>query len=193
MPDLMTILANLSSQITPIIELLQHVAALMGLYLVGTALIEIWGATNDNALKYLPGNTRYSVGSALAQLGIGAALSALSTLQLVGILSRTVTEDYANSRFLSYAPTGNSFDEQRLAALASLLGIMQIVGFTALVKALLTLNQRAKGQAQASIGMAVAWTAGGLGCWNFKWLTDVLNRTAGYNVIGIFTPFGVAN
>lgn len=193
MPDLMTILANFSSQIGPIIMMLQGICSLMGLWLVAGALIEMWGVTHDNALKYVPSNKRFSVGSAVVQLIIGALLAAMGTLQLVGVMSRTLTEDYANARFLSYTPSGSTFDEQRLAAMAALLGIMQIVGFIAMVKGWLTVNATANGQARASLGVASAWLIGGVIAWNFKWFTDVLNCTLGFNIIGMFVPFGVAS
>lgn len=193
MPDLMSLLANLSSQIGPIIMMLQGIASLMGLYLVAGALAELWGVSNDNALKYMAGKNRFSAGSAMMQLLIGSLLTAMGTLQLVGVMSRTLTEDYANSRFLSYSPADGSFDEQRLAAMAALLGIMQIVGFVAMIKGWLTLNRHANGQAQASLGVATGWLIGGVIAWNFKWFTDVLNCTLGFNIIGMFVPFGVAN
>lgn len=193
MPDLMTLLANFSSQIEPIIMMLQGIASLMGLYMVAGSLAELWGVSHDNALKYMPGKNRFSVGSAFVQLIIGAFLCAMGTLQLVGILSRTLTDDFANSRFLSYTPAGGSFEEQRLAAMAALLGIMQIVGFVAMIKGWITLNRHANGQAQAGIGQAVGWLVGGVIAWNFKWFTDVLNCTLGFNIIGMFMPFGVAN
>lgn len=193
MPDLMTILANFSSQIGPIIMMLQGICSLMGLWLVAGALIEMWGVTHDNALKYVPSNKRFSIGSAVVQLFIGGVLAAMGTLQLVGVMSRTLTEDYANARFLSYTPTGGTFEEQRLAAMAALLGIMQIVGFVAMVKGWLTVNATANGQARASLGTASAWLIGGVIAWNFKWFTDVLNCTLGFNIIGMFVPFGVAS
>jgi hypothetical protein len=193
MPDLMTILANFSSQIPPIIMMLQGVCALMGLYFVAAAWIEFWGVANHNATKYVAGHARFSVGGGIVKLLIGAFLTAMATLQLVGILSRTLTDTYANSRFLSYAPAGGTFDEQRLAAMAALLGIMQIVGFVAMIKGWVTFTRIADGRSQAGVGTASAWLIGGVLAWNFKWFTDVLNCTIGFNIIGMFAPFGVAN
>jgi intracellular multiplication protein IcmC len=193
MPDLMKILANFSSQIAPLIMLMQTVAMLMGLYLVAGALTEMWGVTNDNALRYLGGKSRFSAGSAIVQLLIGGVLCAMGTLEMVGILSRTLTEDFASSRFLSYTPTNNSFNEQKAAAMSALLGIMQVVGFIAMIKGWMTLNRHANGQAQAGIGTATAWLIGGVLAWNFKWFTDLLNCTLGYNVIGMFVPFATTN
>lgn len=193
MPDLMTLLANVGSQITPIIMMLQAVAFLMGVYLTGNALIEFYGVSNPNTLKYVAGGDRFSVGGGITQLFIGAILIAMSTLEMVGILSRSLTDDYVNSRFLSYTAHNATFDEQRMAALATILGIMQIVGFVSMVKGWMTLNDIAHQKTQASKGIAFGWMIGGICAWNFKWVTDVINCTFGYNVIGMFSPYGVAN
>lgn len=193
MPDLMNILANLGSQITPIIMMLQVIAGAIGVYLVAGALIEFYGVSNPNTLKYISGGDRFSVGGGITQLCIGAILLSMGTLEMVGIMSRTLTDDYANSRFLSYTAQNATFEEQRLAALSTLLGIMQIVGFVAMVKGWMTFNDAAHQKAQTSKGMAFGWMIGGILAWNFKWLTDVINCTAGYNIIGMFTPYGVAN
>jgi intracellular multiplication protein IcmC len=193
MPDLMTLLANVGSQITPIIMMLQAIAALMGVYMTASALIEFFGVSNPNSLKYVSGRDRFSVTGGITQLLIGAILISMSTLEMVGIMSRTLTDDYANSRFLSYTAQTSTFDEQRMAALATILGIMQIVGFVAMVKGWMTLNDIAHQKTQASKGVAFGWMIGGICAWNFKWVTDVINCTFGYNVIGLFTPYGMAN
>ncbi|MDB6009973.1 MAG: putative type secretion system protein IcmC/DotIE [Gammaproteobacteria bacterium] len=193
LPDLVTLLANFGTQIPPIIILLQFVSALMGLYFVAGSLVEFWGVGNGNAAKYLSAHARFSVTGGVVKLLVGALLAAMSTLQLVGILSRTLTDTYANSRFLSYSPTGNTLEAQSQAAMAALLGIMEIVGFVAMIKGWLTFVHIADGRAQAGYGTATAWLIGGVLAWNFKWLTDVLNCTFGYNVIGMFVSFGAAN
>jgi intracellular multiplication protein IcmC len=90
-------------------------------------------------------------------------------------------------------PSGGTFDEQRLAAMAGILGIMQIVGFVAMLKGWLTINSRTQGQSQAGYGLAAGWLIGGIIAWNFKWFSDVANCTFGFNVIGMFVPFGMQN
>ena len=193
-PDLMDLLANIGVVIPPIIMMLQGIAALVGLYLVCGSLIELWGVTHDNAMKYVAGRQRFSVGSALVSLLIGSMLRTLGTLELTGILSRTLTGDYASARItasaLSYDPGDSASLEERaqLAALA-LLGIMQVVGFIAMVKGWLTINKYYNHQGQAGWGHAAGWLIGGVLAWNFKWFADVLNNTIGFDVISIFTPF----
>ena len=164
-PDLMEVLVNVGGVIPPIIMMLQGIAALMGLYLVATSLIEIWGVTNDNAMKYVAGRQRFSVGSALISMFIGSILLAMGTLELVGILSRTLTGDYANSRVtadvLSYTNSGGLAEKAQVATLA-LLGIMQVVGFIAMVKGWLTVNRYYNQQGQAGLGQAFGWIIGGV-------------------------------
>jgi hypothetical protein len=193
LPDLMTVLANFSASIPPIIMMLQAFASVIGLYLVSGALVDLWGASNENAIKYIASSKRFTVGGAMVQLVIGGLMAAMGTLQLVGVLTRTFTDDYVNSRFMSYSP-GSTFDEQRLAAMAALLGIMQIVGFVAMVKGWLTINRHYNGQSQVGLGVGAAWLIGGVAAWNFKWVSDVLNCSVGFNIIGMFSAsFGMAN
>ncbi len=191
-PDLMEVLVNVGVIIPPIIMMLQGIAALMGLYLVASSLIEIWGVTHDNAMKYVAGRQRFSVGSALVTMFVGSILLAMGALELVGILSRTLTGDYANSRVtadsLAYSGGGGLAEKAQIASLA-LLGIMQVVGFIAMVKGWLTVNRYYNQQGQAGFGHAVGWIIGGVLAWNFKWFSDVLNNTIGFNLIGMFTPF----
>lgn len=188
-PDLVTVLVNVGEVIPPAIMMLQGISAFMGLYLVGSALIEIWGVSHDNAMKYVSGRQRFSVGSAIVQMVIGSVLLAMGTLEWMGIMSRTLTGDYANSRMLSYSASGTTLQEQAQLATLALLGIMQVVGFIAMVKGWLTINSFYNAQGQAGLGQATGWIIGGVLAWNFKWFSDVLNNTIGFNLIGMFTPF----
>jgi intracellular multiplication protein IcmC len=104
-------------------------------------------------------------------------------------MSRTLTGDYANSRMLSYSSTGTTLQEQAQLATLALLGIMQVVGFIAMVKGWLTVNGYYNNQTQAGLGTASGWIIGGVLAWNFKWFSDVLNNTIGFNLVGLFTPW----
>ena len=163
-PDLVELLINAGQVAPALLMMMQGIVAVMGLYLVGSALVELWGVSHDNALKYVAGRQRFSTGSALISLMVGALMSAMSTLNLMGILSRTLSDDYAAER------------------------IMPVVGFVAMVKALMTVNRYYNNE-QAHLGSASGWAIGGILCWNFKWFSDVVNNTLGFNVISMFTPF----
>lgn len=190
-PDLLELLVNAGHVAPYLLMMLQGIVALMGFYLVGSALVELWGVSHDNALKYVAGRQRFSTGSALVTLLIGGFMSSLSTLDLMGILSRTLSDTYAASRIMpqdmTYSP-GGSLSEKGEVATIALLSIMQVVGFVAMVKALMTVNRYYNNE-QAQLGSAAGWALGGVLCWNFKWFSDVVNNTLGFNVISIFTPF----
>lgn len=190
-PDLVELLINAGQVAPALLMMLQGIVAVMGLYLVGSALVELWGVSHDNALKYVAGRQRFSTGSALVSLMIGALLSALSTLNLMGIMSRTLSDDYAAERIMpshmAYSAGGSLADKGAVATIA-LLSIMQIVGFVAMVKALMTVNRYYNNQ-QAHLGSAAGWLLGGVLCWNFKWFSDVVNNTLGFSIISMFTPF----
>ena len=190
-PDLVQLLINAGQVAPALLMMLQGIVALMGLYLVGSSLVELWGVSHDNALKYVAGRQRFSVGSALISLFVGAFLTALSTLHVIGILSRTLTDGYVDSRIMPDAMSyggGASLADKGAVATIALLSIMQVVGFVALVKSLMTVNRYYNNQ-QADLGSATGWALGGLLCWNFKWFADVVNNTLGFNIISMFTPF----
>lgn len=188
-PDLVTVMVNVGKIIPPLIMMLQGIAVVMGAYLTAGALVEIWGVTHDNALKYVAGKQKFSIGSALVQLFIGAVLLSVGTLEWMGIMSRTLTGDYANSRMLSYSSSGTTLQEQAQLATLALLGIMQVVGFIAMIKGWMTVNGYYNQQTQAGLGTATGWIVGGVLAWNFKWFSDVLNNTIGFNLVGLFTPW----
>ena len=193
-PDLVELLINAGQVAPALLMMMQGIVAVMGLYLVGSALVELWGVSHDNALKYVAGRQRFSTGSALISLMVGALMSAMSTLNLMGILSRTLSDDYAAERInqimpsdMAYSAASSLADKGAVAAVA-LLSIMQVVGFVAMVKALMTVNRYYNNE-QAHLGSASGWALGGILCWNFKWFSDVVNKTLGFNVISMFTPF----
>lgn len=189
-PDLVDILINAGKVAPALLMMLQGIVAVIGLYFVGSALVELWGVSHDNALKYVAGRQRFSTGSALVTLLLGAFMSALSTLNLMGIFSRTITDNYAAERIMpdAMAYGGGSLADKGAVATIALLSIMQIVGFVSMTKALMTINRYYNNE-QAHLGSAAGWGLGGVLCWNFKWFSDVVNNTLGFSIISMFTPF----
>lgn len=185
-PDLMTVLANIGNSIPPIIMMMQGFAVTAGVVFTGLALMEYYCIANDNATKFLSGASRYTVQSATTQLVIGAILLLLGTLELVGIMTRSVTGDFVASRVMSYQATGTTMAERAQAATYGLLGLMQLVGFVAMFKGWLMVNRRAHGQEPGGAGLAWTFVLGGLAAWNFQWVAQVINNTTGFNLIGMF-------
>lgn len=189
-PDLLTILVNLSTQIGPILSMMQGIAALIGLFLITGALIELWGCSNDGASKYMPSHQRCSVGGAIYQLITGGIFTAMGTLEWMGIMSRTITSDYANSRYMSYSGGAGTLNEQAQLATQGLMGILQMIGFVAMCKGWLTIDAIVKQKSQQSLSMAIGWILGGVLCWNFQWFASVTNNSIGFQVIRLFPGAG---
>jgi intracellular multiplication protein IcmC len=187
-PDLMQVIVNISKHTEPLIMMLQGIAGLVALILFAQAMLEIWAVTDNNATKYLPGRQRYSIMSAIATVLVASALLAMSDLQLVGVLSRTLSGDYATSRITPEAMSygGADISEKAQVATMGLLMILQVVGFIAMFRGWLSINHFFNATSQASFGTALAWLIGGILCWNAKWVSDVINNTIGFNVIGMF-------
>lgn len=188
-PDLIDVLINVGSIIPVLIMVAQGILALIAYLLMASAFVELWGLSHDNTVKYLPGAQRYSYGSALVTMLISGLMLATSTLQMVGMLSRTLTGDYAAERImpsaLSYS--GGGLSEKAQVATLVLLSIMQAVGFYAISKGYFILNGRFNDtQPRQSVGAGLVFITGGVFCWNFKWFADVLNNQIGFNIIGLF-------
>lgn len=188
-PDLMLILINIGRQIPTFIMLAQVISGFAALYFVGTGIIDLWLANYPGSEKHFSGARHASNMGAFAKLFGGGLFACLATLQLVGVLSRSITGDYVNSRALSYSTGGGSFAEQAQLATLAMLGIMQAVGMCAIFRGITSLIERGNGSKETSFGKITIWFIGGLLAWNFKWFSDVVNNTIGFNVISLFTPW----
>lgn len=188
-PDLMAILVNIGRMIPDIIMLMQVCSGFVGFFMIGTGIIDFVVVNSPGSEKHFAGARSASNVGATFKLIFGGFFLSLATLQMVGILSRSITGDYVNSRMLSYNSGGGSLEEQRQLATLALLGIMQVVGFAAVFRSGLLFVDRANGKQNVTIGKTMLFLIGGLLAWNFKWTTDVINNQLGYNIIALFTPW----
>lgn len=187
MPNLMDILISFGGVAPLILQVLQGVMALCGICLTGMAILEYYCSANENAARFLPGATRYTVGSASVQLIIGALLISLSTLQFIGIATRTFTGTEVTSRLMAYQTGGNSLAAETQAAVRGILTILQLLGFCAIAKSMFMMNARAHGKESGAPTMAYGFFAGGLICWNFPIFAQGINALTGFNILGWFT------
>ncbi len=193
LPDLMTMLIGIGKAIPSIIMLMQLCAMAIGFYVTAQGVVGLWAAYNPNASKFLSGSQSYSTMSSVIQIFLGGFFMSLGTLEFIGVASRSLTGDYAAARMtaesLSYTPGSNaSAQEKALAVTLALLALMQACGFVAITKAFLTVNRYAKQTSGgATIGNALAWFIGGIIAWNFKWFSDLINNTVGFDFISLFT------
>ncbi|MEA9392220.1 type IV secretion protein DotIE [Acerihabitans sp. TG2] len=188
-PDLMLMVINIGKIIPQFIMLVQGTAGLTGLFFIGTSLLDFWLANSPGTEKHFAGSRTATNMGASTKLFVGGLFMSFATLQLVGIMSRSITGDYVNSRALSYSAGGSSMEEQAQLATLALLSIMQAVGACAFFRCLLTLNARGNGQQNAGLSKVALWGIGAILAWNFKWFSDSVNNWVGFNVIALFTPW----
>lgn len=186
-PDLITILGHVAEIIPDVLLLLQNVAMLIGIYLIGGALFSMHLAMNEGSQKFFKSNAHPSIGGACLQLVIGAIFCSMATLEWMGVMSSAATGEYVNSSILSnYGTTDNSYAAQMALAFAGILGVMKIVGFTAMSTGWMMVNKHYNGTQAISVGKAVALMIGGIACWNFLAFSNAINGWLGFKVINIF-------
>lgn len=187
MPDLMDILINVGAIAPTIIQLMQGLMALAGVWLTGMAIMEFYCTSNENAARFLPGAQRFTVGSATVQLIIGAALISLSTLELIGIATRTATGTEVTSRLMAYQSGGNTMADEASVAVHGILALIQLMGFCAVAKSLFMFNAHAHAKDHGSPSMAWGFFVGGLIAWNFQIFAEGMHHLIGFNILGAFT------
>lgn len=187
MPNLMDILISFGGIAPLILEVLQGVMALCGVFLTGMAIIEFYCTANENAARFLPGAQRFTIGSATAQLVIGAALISLSTLEFIGIATRSLTGTEVTSRLMAYQTGGITLAAETQAAVQGILTLLQLLGFCAIAKSFFMMNARAHGQEPGSATLAYGFLGGGLIAWNFPLFAQFINSLTGFNILGWFT------
>jgi len=189
----MTMLIGIGKSIPSIVMLIQLTAMVVGVYFTIDGLIEVWGANNQNLSKHISSQRSYSTTGGMIQILIGSLLLSIGTLEFVGILSRSITGDYAAARMtadiLSYTPRENStVQEKAVAVTMALLALMQAVGLIAIIKGFFGMNRYFKQTgAAAPFSVSLTWVIGGIIAWNFKWFSDVLNNTIGFDFISLFS------
>lgn len=190
MPDLMSVLVKVGAVAPAFVMLLQVIFAFLGFIFTGKGLLDIYISTNDNSQKFFSASSHTSTAGGIGLLLLGGIMMSFSTLQIVGVLSRSITGNYVNSRLMSYSASGTSAAEQAQMAIMAIMGIMQAVGLTAMFRACISIYDKMVNNSRGnSYGIITGWFLGGLAAWNFKWTADVINNTIGFNIISILTPY----
>lgn len=186
MPDLLDLMINLGAMIPKLVDLLRVLCALISVYLIGNGFLELYAAHDGGSSKFLSGRERYSTVGSIISIFIGSMFLALASLELLNITTRSFTGDYVTSQIMTYK-VNEGVDTIQKAKLAKevIFEILQVVGFIAIIKALLIFKNSEKNPNQ-SLGKAVCFFVGGLAGWNAEWLMQVINNQMGINLIGLF-------
>lgn len=189
MPDLMQMLMSLADVIPAFIKVLQSVATLMGLFLVGCGMFELWATSDGNQQRLLGGRKEFTLSGGFASLIIGGLMTAFSNLDIIAPLSSIYSGRFVTSQLVAYqVGHGASLTEQAKAVISVIFMILQVVGFWAFLRSFWIVNDRANNgpQHNVSLGKAFGFMTGGFAAWNAKWCIDVLRNTTGIDIIGMF-------
>jgi hypothetical protein len=189
MPDLMQVLMSLADMIPAFMKVLQGVATLMGFFLVGCGMYELWATSSNNQQRLLGGRKEFTWGGGFVSLIIGGMMTAFSNLDIIAPLSSVYSGRFVTSQLVAYqVARGASLTEQAKAVISVIFMILQLVGFWAFLKSFWIVNDRANNgpQHNVSLGKAFGFMSGGFVAWNAKWCIDVLRNTTGINIIGMF-------
>jgi intracellular multiplication protein IcmC len=174
------VLGNISIIIRPLILVVQIVFVLMGLYLTVNGIIELWNAGDENVRRLFASKHQPTFIGSCARVVIGSLMLGLGTLEFVGMLSKTLTTDYVNDPYMSYAPPGSGdYQSQTIFALGVIFGFLQIIGLIGMGRGVMTFNALSRGDSRHSSGEAFFFLIGGLGCWLGEWVGDILANTTG--------------
>jgi hypothetical protein len=183
------IIVNIGKFMPAMITMMAKIASLIGLWLVSTGLVDLWSVSNQEAQRYISGANQASLQGALSKLLFGGVMLSMgSEGEMVGLLVNSINggDGYKIPNMMSYDGQSNDFSVQAEASMAAILGIMSGIGFYAMCKGWMTINDRFCGRGQVGLQTGFAWLLGGVLCWNFKWFTHALNNTLGFEVFGLW-------
>ena len=193
MPDLLQILINIQTVLPMFMTTLKVIVAIMSLFIITGSLFELWGLAHDNHNKYMAANRRFSLAGGLMGLLVGGTMLSMTTLDFIGITTRTLTGGSVTSQLLAYSAGGAaaiSLSASAQAGTNAIFMILQVVGFLAYIKFFMLLKNRYDGSGanqQGGLGIAFGYLLGGFACWNAQWLGNVVNNDIfGFKLLGLF-------
>ena len=136
MPDLLQILINIQTVLPMFMTTLKVIVAIMSLFIITGSLFELWGLAHDNHNKYMAANRRFSLAGGLMGLLVGGTMLSMTTLDFIGITTRTLTGGSVTSQLLAYSAGGaaaTSLSASAQAGTNAIFMILQVVGFLAYI------------------------------------------------------------
>lgn len=190
-PDLLDVLVNVGQVIQPFTMMVRMIIMVIALYLFVSSLVELWATSSDGALKYIPGNQRYSVGSALVTMIVSMLLFTLTSMGMWDVFGNTLFGEgssFITSEHLKYADGAEMTAKKKVElGIKVLLSILQAVGFIAIAKGFLIIHSFHNNQSSQGWGTAMAFLIGGTIAWNMLLFTRIINETIGFDIIAFIS------
>lgn len=173
--DLLTILINFSSILDPLLTLVVIISAIIGVIMVGQALLNAYVLSLDNGHSW--GANTATVPGIIWSLIIGGIL--VSPIFVVQIFGNTMLDVSVNGSGLLYQSAGLT-DAQK-AAVKAIFGLFSVTGFIAFIRGWIVLNKHFNGVIKDGVGMGVTFVVGGTALVYLDVFLDAVRNTTGFD------------
>lgn len=155
--DLVTFLVNISSIFDPLVTLVTVIAAIIGVIMVGNALVAAYALSADDGKWRGQGNATYP--GIIWSLVIGGIL--VSPIVMVQAMGNTLLNGEAvNGSAMLYQSSGLSSTQQ--AALKAIFGLFVIAGYVAFIKGWMLIDKHTNGVTRDGAGAGVTFIVSGV-------------------------------
>lgn len=153
--DLLSILINFSSILDPLLTLVVVISAIIGVFMVGQALMNAYVLSLENGSHW--GGQQATVPGIIWSLVIGGIL--VSPMMAVQIFGNTLFEVSVNGSGMLYQSAGMT--ETQKQAVAAIFGLFSVTGFIAFIRGWIVLNKHFNGVIKDGVGMGITFIVGG--------------------------------
>lgn len=177
--DLLTILINFSSLVDPILTLLVVISTIVGVLMVGQALMNAYVLSMDNGAQW--GSTA-TIPGIISGLIIGGIL--VTPILMVQIFGNTLFMVSVNGSGMLYQGVGMTDTQKQ--AVAALFGLFSVAGFIAFIRGWVVLNKHFNGVIKDGVGMGITFIVGGTGLIYLDVIVDLIQSKTGFDFTQVF-------
>lgn len=175
MKDLLQLFLGFASVIDPLITLITIVSTILGVIIVGTALLQAYSLADDSRWH---GHHQPTVGGIVWGLFIGGIL--VSPILVVQMFGNTMFDGDVNGGAFLYQNAGLTSSQQ--AAVKAIMAVFAVAGYISFIKGWLILNKHANGIIRDGVGMGVTHILAGTILVYLDIFLEALKNTLGIDV-----------
>lgn len=176
MQGMINLITSLQPVIDPALTLVAIVATLMGVLMVGNALIKAYAMSSDSGAWRGQGDA--TIGGVVWSLVIGGILvSSMSAVQMFG---NTIFAGDVNGGALLYQSAGMTATQK--TAMTAIMALFTLAGYIAFVRGWVILNKHFNGVIKDGVGMGLTHIIGGTILIYLNVFLEVLQNTTGLQV-----------
>lgn len=178
--DLLNALVNFSSVFSPLLTLITIIAAIIGVLMVGRALLNAYVLASDDG-KWR-GQHEPTIGGIVWSFVIGGIL--VTPITMVQMLGNTMLDGQAvNGSAMLYQSAGMSAQQQ--AALKAIFGLLTVAGYIAFIRGWVLLNKHFNGVVRDAAGTGITFVVGGVALIYLDIILRAISATTGIDFVHI--------